>query len=92
MVSAIVGIVLPAIFAAWKGLNKKSDTALESIIRIETVITERGETNRLRHETLVTAVTDIKHDLHEHITEDASHFKEVGTALHDLQMSVAGRK
>ena len=94
-VAIIGGILVPLLFAVragWAALDKKSDTALESIVRIETVITERGETNRVRHETLVTAVSDIKKDLHEHKTEDVTHFKEVGTALHDLQLSVAGRK
>jgi len=93
-VAIIGGVLVPlllAVRAAWAGLNKKSDTALNSIIRIETVITERGETNKLRHDTLVMSIAEIKSEHHTHTEDDRKLFGEIRQELKTLEIAGAKR-
>jgi len=94
-IAIIGGILVPLLLAAraaWVSLNKNNTTALESIIRIETVITERGQTNQVRHDTVVAAIQDLKQDLHAHTEDDRKQFAEIQQGLKTLEIAGARKQ
>lgn len=84
--------ILTAIFAAWKSLNKKTDSALTGIDRLTASIEAKTEMNRIQHNATTDTIYRIEQNQKEHDAKDDTRFGKMQDSMNTLAVTMAGER